>query len=41
MGWDGIVNGKLAPSDVYLYHISIRKFTGEIEELQGDVTLIR
>ncbi len=41
MGWDGRVDGKLAPSDVYLYQITIRKFTGEIEEFRGDVTLIR
>jgi len=41
MGWDGRIDGKLAPSDVYLYHISIRKFTGAIEEFSGDVTLIR
>jgi len=41
MGWDGRVDGKLAPSDVYLYHISIRKFTGVVEEFKGDVTLIR
>jgi len=40
-GWDGRIDGKLAPSDVYLYHISIRKFTGVIEEFRGDVTLIR
>ena len=41
MGWDGIVDGDLAPSDVYLYHITIRRFSGEIDEFQGDVTLIR
>lgn len=41
MGWDGRIDGKLAPSDVYLYHISIRKFTGVIEEFKGDLTLIR
>ncbi len=41
MGWNGSIDGKLAPSDVYLYHVAIRKFTGEVEELRGDVTLIR
>lgn len=41
MGWDGRIDGKLAPSDVYLYFLSIRKFTGEVEEFRGDVTLIR
>ena len=41
MGWDGRVGGKLAPSDVYLYQITIRRFTGEVEDLKGDVTLIR
>lgn len=40
-GWNGQADGKLAPSDVYLYYISVRKFTGEIEEFSGDVTLIR
>ncbi len=40
-GWDGMYKNKLMPSDVYLYHIVVRKFTGEEQDFRGDVTLIR
>ena len=40
-GWDGMYKNKLMPSDVYLYHIVVRKFSGEEEDFRGDVTLIR
>ena len=40
-GWDGTHNGAPAPSDVYIYKIVFERFTGEIVEESGDVTLIR
>ncbi|MEM9821160.1 MAG: gliding motility-associated C-terminal domain-containing protein [Bacteroidota bacterium] len=40
-GWDGTHKGRLAPSDVYIYHIIVRDFTGEVFEDSGEVTLIR
>lgn len=41
-GWDGNQNGRLAPSDVYVYRFRAR-FPGEekLIELKGEVTLIR
>ncbi len=40
-GWDGRIDGKLAPSDVYLYGAEIQLPDGTIEKMQGDLTLIR
>lgn len=40
-GWDGRVNGKDAPSDVYVYNIVIRFPDGQEFVRRGDVTLLR
>jgi gliding motility-associated-like protein len=41
-GWDGMYNGKLAPSDVYVYYIAyIRPGSTETEIESSDVTLVR
>ena len=40
-GWDGRYEGDLAPPDVYMYQIVLRLPNGELETLNGDVTLIR
>jgi len=40
-GWDGTVDGKPAPSDVYAYSIVIKLPTGELITESKDVTLIR
>lgn len=40
-GWDGMTNGKLANSDVYLYNIELSIDECVSLEFQGDVTLIR
>ena len=40
-GWDGTYKNELAPSDVYIYTISIRNSGGDIETVKGDVTLVR
>ncbi|MBK9336959.1 MAG: choice-of-anchor L domain-containing protein [Lewinellaceae bacterium] len=39
--WDGRVNGKDSPSDVYAYYITVRFANGEEETYKGDVTLLR
>lgn len=40
-GWDGKHNGSLAPSDVYIYRITVRLPNGEEQTFEGDVVLIR
>jgi gliding motility-associated-like protein len=40
-GWDGNINGDLAPSDVYVYKILIRFPDGQEFTEQGEITLIR
>lgn len=40
-GWDGEVNGKPAPPDVYVYKITVLFPDGRLEENSGEVTLIR
>ena len=39
--WDGNVDGKPAPPDVYVYQITIRRPDGVEESFSGEVTLIR
>jgi gliding motility-associated-like protein len=39
--WDGRVGGKDAPSDVYVYYISVRFANGEEKTYKGDVSLLR
>ena len=41
LGWDGRHNGELAPSDVYAYRIVLQRGTGELEPLEGEITLVR
>ncbi len=40
-GWDGLIDGKLAPSDVYMYATEIQLPDGSLVKEQGDLTLIR
>lgn len=40
-GWDGNHNGNPAPSDVYIYRITVLLPNGEERNFEGDVTLIR
>jgi gliding motility-associated-like protein len=39
--WDGKVDGKEAPSDVFAYQIIVRYTNGQEEERKGQVTLLR
>ena len=41
MGWDGYYNGKLCPSDVYIYKIDFKFIDGRETMKFGDITLIR
>ncbi|MFK7771898.1 MAG: gliding motility-associated C-terminal domain-containing protein [Saprospiraceae bacterium] len=40
-GWDGRVNGKIVPPDVFGYYVELKCFGGEEFILKGNVTLIR
>ncbi len=40
-GWDGNSHGERMPSGVYVYYLQVRLNTGEVEEMNGNVTLIR
>lgn len=40
-GWDGKVNGKIVPPDVFGYYVELKCFGGEEFLLKGNVTLIR
>jgi gliding motility-associated-like protein len=40
-GWNGQINGKMAPSDVYLWTSKIRFIDGEEKNYAGDVTVLR
>jgi gliding motility-associated-like protein len=39
--WDGKINDKDAPSDVYVYYMKFLYPDGSTEEVKGDVTLLR
>ncbi len=39
--WDGRTDGKIAPSDVYVYYMVVRFANGDEREYHGDVTLLR
>jgi gliding motility-associated-like protein len=40
--WDGLVNGKAVPPDVYIYAIQYRnKLTNKVQVLSGDVTILK
>ena len=41
MGWDGRHNDEIAPSDVYVYFIDVKKPNGEIIKFEGDLSLVR
>ncbi|MCC6461447.1 MAG: gliding motility-associated C-terminal domain-containing protein [Saprospiraceae bacterium] len=40
-GWDGTVDGKDAPSDLYVYRITYQRLNGEQVVQKGDVVLLR
>ncbi len=41
MGWDGTINGKPAPQDVYVYYVSSLTVHDVLITKKGDVTLVR
>lgn len=40
-GWDGTSNGKNMPQDTYIYNIVVRLPDGSIQEMKGEVLLVR
>lgn len=40
-GWDGTINGKLAPQDAYVYYVRIVDSLGQTTERKGTVILVR
>ena len=40
-GWDGTFKNENAPSDAYIYLITIEMPSGDIRTEKGDVTLLR
>lgn len=40
-GWNGQINGKTAPAEVYVYYTKIQLTDGTVLEKTGDVTLLR
>ncbi|MEM6722915.1 MAG: choice-of-anchor L domain-containing protein [Bacteroidota bacterium] len=41
LGWDGRFNGEDQPMEVYIYYAVLRLPDGSLQEVKGDVTLIR
>lgn len=41
LGWDGQFKGQEAPQGVYVYFLRVTYLDGTVEEIAGDVTLIR
>ncbi|NVO02011.1 MAG: gliding motility-associated C-terminal domain-containing protein [Bacteroidetes bacterium] len=41
IGWDGYYKGSLMNSQVFVYYLTAKLFTGEIKKMQGNITLIR
>lgn len=39
--WDGKTDGSPAPSDVYVYYMTVRYANGDEQEFKGEVTLLR
>jgi gliding motility-associated-like protein len=41
LGWDGTLNGKPVNPAVFVYQATVRFVNGAVQEISGDVTLIR
>ena len=39
--WDGLINGKFAPNETYVYYVEVEYINGTVDILKGDVSLIR
>jgi gliding motility-associated-like protein len=40
-GWDGTMNNRLMPPDVYVYMVELELLNGKMEIVAGDITLLR
>jgi gliding motility-associated-like protein len=38
--WDGLIDGKTAPTEVYVYFVELEYINGETEIIRGDATLL-
>jgi gliding motility-associated-like protein len=41
IGWDGYINDKLAEQGVYIWKVKVKYANGKIENMAGDITLLR
>jgi gliding motility-associated-like protein len=41
IGWDGYINDKLAEQGVYIWKVRVKYANGKIENMAGDITLLR
>jgi gliding motility-associated-like protein len=41
IGWDGYFKGKLAEQGVYIWKVKVKYANGKVENLAGDITLLR
>ena len=39
--WNGLINGKFAPNETYVYYVEVEYINGVIDILKGDVNLVR
>jgi hypothetical protein len=41
IGWDGYYKDKLAEQGVYIWKVKVKYANGKVENLAGDITLLR
>ncbi len=41
IGWDGYFKDKLAEQGVYIWKVKVKYANGKVENLAGDITLLR
>ncbi len=41
MGWDGLVNGKPVPNDVYAFYVELEQKDGSMQRYRGDISVTR
>lgn len=41
MGWDGLINGKPVPNDVYAFYVELEQKDGSMQRYRGDISVTR
>ncbi len=41
LGWDGLVNGKPVPNDVYAFYVELEQKDGSMQRYRGDISVTR